>query len=520
MSQSKLETYKRRYTRAQSVAYQWWALLQACYHYFTPQRNLYYQTNQTQSAQRNVRVYDTTQVAAGRNFVSKLQNSLCPPQMTWALLEPGTEIPDEYKAQFQEQLQQFNERLFSYIRGSNFDLAINECFQDLITGTAVLVCNPGVSDDKPLIFGSIPLAQVAIEESISNRAESCYRTWQEVKISDITLMWPNATIPQELLSQYEQDPTVTVKNLIEAVVHNPGDALPYNYCVWWENNILLDEKEATSPLIIFRTSKLNNEVFGRGVGMDALPSVMSLQTAFYFEMTAANLNICKPYMAYSDGVFNPWTFNMQPNTVIPISPTTGGQMPITPMPDVANPAFMQITTADLRMQINKMMFADPLGPMEATPRTAYELSVRQRNLAEEIGPMFTRLQQEFMEPVINRIIYILQLRGLLPKLEIDGKIVTARYKSPLTQSQGQQDVDTFLKFQQVMQGIFGPDEAQIYLKPHVVGPWVAEKMGVAQVLINSEDEMDQLFKDQKKESEQKEMMMMQLEAQNATQRAA
>lgn len=513
--QSKLETYKRRYVRAQGVAYQWWALLQACYHYFTPQRNLYYQTNQTQAAQRNVRVYDTTQIAAGRNFVSKLQNSLCPPQMTWALLEPGSEIPEEYKTEFQQELDKFNERLFSYIRSSNFDLAINECFQDLITGTAVLVCNAGTSDDKPLIFGSIPLAQVSIEESVSNRAESCYRTWQEVKVSDIELMWPNAVIPSELLELYKQDPTATVKNVIEAVVHNPRDALPYNYCVWWENNMLLDEKEATSPLIIFRTSKLNNEVFGRGVGMDALPSVMSLQTAFYFEMTAANLNICKPYMAYSDGVFNPWTFNMQPNTVIPVSPTTNGQFPIQPMPDVANPAFMQITTADLRMQINKLMYADPLGPMETTPRTAFELSIRQRNLAEEIGPMFTRLQQEFMEPVINRIIYILQARGLLPKLVIDGKVVTARYKSPLTQSQGQQDVDTFLRYQQTMQAIVGAESAIVYLKPEQIGVWTAEKMGVDSTLINSKEDMKALFDQQNEEAQQEKEMMMQMEAQNA-----
>lgn len=517
---NKLDTYKKRYTKAQSVAYQWWALLQACYHYFTPQRNLFYQTNQSQAAQRNVKVYDTTQVAAGRSYVSKMQNSLCPPGINWCLLEPGTDIPEEYKAEFQEQLQIFTERMFAYIRGSNYDLAFNECLQDLITGTAVLVCNAGTTDDKPLIFGSIPLSQVAIEESISNRAESCYRTWQEVKISDIQLMWPNATIPSELLSRYEQDPTASIKNVVEAVIHNYGAKLPYNYCVWWENSVLLDEQEETSPLIIFRTSKLNNEVFGRGVGMDALPSVMSLQTAFYFEMTAANLNICKPYMAYSDGVFNPFTFQMAPNTVIPVSPTTNGQFPLQPIPDVANPQFMQLTTADLRMQINKLMFADPLGPLESTPKTAFELSLRQRDFASEIGPAFTRLQQELMEPVINRIINILQRRGLLPKLEIDGKIVSVRYKSPMTQSQGQQDVETFLQYQQIMQQIVGAESAITYLRTPKIGDWVAGKLSVDKSLVNTPDEMQNLFDEQQEKMEAEQEAMMQMEAQGANQRAA
>ncbi len=505
----KLERYKRRYVKAQSVAYQWWALLQACYHYLTPQRNLFYQTNQTQSAQRNVRVYDTTQVAAGRSYVSKLHSSLCPPQMTWAYLEPGSEIPDQYKAEVNEKVRAYTDRLFDYIRGSNFDTAINESFQDLLTGTGILVCNEGLSDDKPLIFGSIPLAQVAIEESISNRAESCYRTWQEVRIADIQLMWPNAVLTPNMVEMMNEDPSSTIKNVVEAVIHNPRNKFPYNYCIWYESDILLDEEDISSPMIIFRASKLNNEVFGRGVSMDALPSIMSLQTAFYFEMTAANLNICKPYMAYSDGVFNPWTFQMQPNTVIPVSPTTGGQFPIQPLPDVANPAFMQLTTADLRLQINKLMFADPLGPAEVQPRTAYELSQRQRNLAEEIGPMFTRLQQEFMEPVIHRIIFILEKKGLLPKIVIDGKALALRYKSPLTASQGQQDVQTFLQYQQVMQGIVGEESALLYLKPERIGAWVAGKMSLDQKLYNSEEEMKEFFENQNEKKEEEEAAMQQ-----------
>jgi len=513
MSNIKLERYKRRYARAQSVAYQWWALLQACYHYLTPQRNLYYQTNQTQSAQRNVRVYDTTQVAAGRTFVSKLHNFLCPPQLVWAYLEPGSGIPEEFKAEANEKLQAYNQRLFEYIRSSNFDMAINESFQDLLTGTGVLVANEGPSDETPLVFGSIPLAQVAIEESINNRAESCYRTWQEVKITDIEIMWPRAKLTENMRTLMEQDPTTTLKNVVEAVIYNHGSPFPYNYCIWHESDILLDEEDTSSPLIIFRSSKLNNEVFGRGVAMDALPSIMSLQTAFYFEMTAANLNICKPYMAYSDGVFNPWTFSMQPNTVIPVSPTTGGQFPIQPLPDVANPAFMQLTTADLRLQINKLMFADPLGPAEVQPRTAYELSQRQRELAEEIGPMFTRLQDEFMRPVIHRIIHILEKKGLLPKIVIDGKVISVKYKSPLSATQGQQDVQNFVQYQQIMQSIVGPESALLYCKPEQVGEWIANKMSIDQKLYKTSEEMQKFFKEQneikmQREEEAKQMAMM------------
>ena len=70
-----MEYYRRRYKHARVKADLWISLLEACYHYTVPNRNLFYWTSQYQGAQKNARVYDTTAVAAVDNFVSKLQGS-------------------------------------------------------------------------------------------------------------------------------------------------------------------------------------------------------------------------------------------------------------------------------------------------------------------------------------------------------------------------------------------------------------------------------------------------------------
>lgn len=494
MSLLQLEKYRRRYTRAQATAYLWWPMLEAAYHYCIPGRNLFYYSNRTQGAQKNVKVYDTTQIAATNSFVSKVQRALTPPQQVWAYLEAGEEIPEDFQEEANLQLQKATNTIFSYMRASNLDLALHECYYDLAVGTAVLVINEG-ADDNPLLCSSIPLDQVAIEESINHLIETCFRTWKEVRIADIEILWPNATITSMMRQQLEDDPGATVKNLVEACIHEIQDkATPYRYALWNENDLLLDEKHESSEFIIFRWSKINNEIFGRGVIIDALPSILSLQTAFYFEMTAANLNICKPYMAYADGVFNPWTFRMAPNTVIPVSPNTNGQFPIQPLPDVANPAFMQLTAMDLRQQINKLMFSDPLGNVTEVPsKTATEVAIRQNNLAEEIGPIFTRLQQEFLQRVIQRVIYILTKKGLLPKIIINGREISLKYKSPLTISQGQQDVQTFLQYQQIMQQLMGPEAALVYLDTIKAPTWIANKLGVDPSILNSEEKMEAFF---------------------------
>ena len=103
---SKLEYYKRRFRRAYSIYTQWISLLQVCYHYCIPYRDLYYYTNQLQGTQKNAKVYDTTGVAATNNFVSKIHMALTPPQTDWAFLDAGTEIPEDQKEEINLVLQE------------------------------------------------------------------------------------------------------------------------------------------------------------------------------------------------------------------------------------------------------------------------------------------------------------------------------------------------------------------------------------------------------------------------------
>jgi len=342
-SMSKLEYYKRRFRRAYSIYTQWISLLQACYHYCIPYRDLYYYTNQLQGVQKNAKVYDTTGVSATNNFVSKIHMALTPPQQNWAFLDAGTDIPEDKIVEINKILQEQTEILFNFIRSSNFDLAANECYYDLAVGTAVLCVNEGDTDDQPLKFYSIPLSRVCFEESINGYIESAYRFWEETKISEIQIMWPKAILPGWMTSMLEVDPNATTKNLYEGVIYVHGDRLPYKYVLWVDSDILLEQEEPISPWVIFRWSKINNETYGRGPIQNALPSLLSLNELFRIELVTANLNCAKPIMAWSDGVFNPWTFALQPNTIIPIAPNSNGQFPLQPMPDTANPQFLQLT---------------------------------------------------------------------------------------------------------------------------------------------------------------------------------
>ena len=504
---TRIQYYKRRYNRAYGVSIQWWGLLQACYHYAIPNRDLFYWTNQTQGAQKQGKVYDTTAVASTRNFVSKVQNALTPPQQVWAQLSPGDDIPEDMKEEVEEYCEIVTEKIFKYIRRSNFDLAINECYYDLAVGTAALMIMEGESDDSPLRFYSVPVNQLAVEESINGLIDSAYRTYGEVKISDIPIMWPDAVLPNEMKVALENDPNAMCKSLWEGIIYIEGTPKPYRTVLWTDAHILIEREDTSSPWIVFRWNKINNETMGRGPLQDALPSIMSLNELARLELTSANLNVCKPYMAYSDGVFSPYLFNLQPNTIIPIAPNANGQFPIQPLPDVANPQFFQLTSNDLRQQINTLLYSNPLGAVQDAPtRTATELALRQRNLAEEIGPIFTRLQQEFLARTIKRIVHVLKKRGLIEPIVINGKELDLKYQSPLVIAQGQLDVQGFLQYFQALQGIFGPEGAIVYVNPVELPIWMAERLNIDPRILNKKEELEATFKSQ---SEMQQLTQMQ-----------
>lgn len=472
-----LTYYKARYDKAKGVAMLWMNLLQAAYKNFIPDRDLFYYPNQTQGVQKNAHIFDITPISARRTFVSKIHMALTPPKQNWAELEVGESIKDEaQKKKLTEELHTYTNELFNYLRASNFDQVVHECYNDLSVGTAALQIIEG-TDEEPLIFRSVPINQLYIEDSINGTVKSCYREYGEVLVSDILTNFPNAELPSEILKHFDQNPNSTVKNLYEAMIYVVDDTKnPFHYVLWIDGHIIESKRLESSEWVIPRWTTINNQAFGIGVCIEALPAALSLQEIARIELGAANFNLDKPYMGISDGVFNPWTFAIQANKIIPIARSPDGQPPLIPLPDTANPAFMQLTSETLRTQINQMMYAQPLGPVDAPAKTATDSAIRQRNLLEEIGPIFTRLENEWLMPILERCMYILSRKGKLAKVQIDGREIQVKFKSPLVTAQGQENVRKMLDAVQVLQAIYG-ESAMAFLNPAETPVWVWQQFG-------------------------------------------
>lgn len=496
---SLLEILRKRYNAAKYVADLWIPIQQAAYFYSIPFRNRYYLPGKEfQGTIQNTRVYDTTAVESVTTFVSKIHDTMTPPKTQWAFLEideamvddPSSEDNLKILEEGQLILDTYMRRLFTFIHASNFDVTINECYYDLCIGTAALVINQ-VNDEMPFMCTSIPADKLAIEEAVNGNIESWFRTWQNLKISELHTRWPNIVVTSNLQALVASDPDAVIRNVYEGVAYFSNQPKKYCYAVWADNDLLYNQWLDSSPGIVWRWKKVNNETWGRGPVMEALPSIISLNEMARVELASANLNTFRPYMGFSDAVFNPHTFKLEPFTIIPIAPIgSSGQVPLIPLPNGASPEFAQMTMADLRMQIKALLFSEqPQDSRSVQPQTAYELAMKQSTLAEKIGPLFSRMEQEMGWPIIKRCAYILNTMGLLPFPKIGGLPIKFKYKSPLDLARGRGEVEKFVQFVQTMQGVMGPEATQLYINPKTTPYMIADFLQIDERFLNKPEDV-------------------------------
>jgi len=501
---SLLEVLRKRYNAAKYVADLWIPIQQASYFYAIPFRNRYYLPGKEfQGTIQNTRVYDTTAVESVSNFVSKVHDTMTPPKTQWGFLEVDKSMVDDPDNQdnlpiLQEAqliLDAYMKRLFTYIHASNFDVTINECYYDLAVGTAALVINQ-VNDETPFLCTSIPADKLAIEEAVNGNIETWFRTWQNLKIADLHTRWPNIVITPNLQQLMASDSDAVVRNIYEGVAYFSNQLTKkYCYAVWADNDLLYAQWLESSPGIVWRWKKCNNETWGRGPVMEALPSIISLNEMARVELASANLNTFRPYMGFSDAVFNPHTFKLEPFTIIPISPIgSNGQVPLIPLPNSASPEFAQMTMADLRMQIKQLLFAEqPQDSRSVQPQTAYELAMKQSTLAEKIGPIFSRMEQEMGWPIIKRFAYILNNMGILPYPNVGKVPIKFQYKSPLALTKGRADAERFIQYVQIMQGVMGPEATQLYINPETTPYKLAKMLQVDDDFLNRPEQVKKVM---------------------------
>ena len=478
-----------RYKNAQSIKDLWLPTFEECYEFTLPQRESFY--SESIGRRRSDRIFDETAVVGVQEFASRLQAGIVPNYARWADLVAGSEIPKDQQRDVNAELDGVTEYVFEILQNSNFAQEVHETFLDCAIGTGVLLVEEGDAV-HPVKFKAIPLPQVVLDAGHNDDIDHVYRN-RKIRMKDLIHAYPNGTMSDKMVMDMERGGDREC-DVVEVVYRNYANTKEeeYKYCAIataYEHKIVEETYKGlgSNPYIVYRWSKVAGEVYGRGPVQLALPAIKTANLVIELILENAQMAISGMYQVEDDGVINVDNISLIPGTIIPKASGSAGLQPIAP---AGNFNVSDLVLRDMRTNIKKALYNDMLGtPNEKTPMTATEVAERMADLSRQIGAAFGRLQAELVNPVLQRVIYILKKQGRIKIPVVNGREIKIRSSSPLAQAQHQQDVATIDRFLGMIQMRVGPELLNILVKQDEVAKFVARKLGVPEELIRSEDEM-------------------------------
>lgn len=487
----------RRRAAAEVRKANWQSLYQECYRYAMPARETF--TEKSPGQEKNNQLYDSTLQECTYEAANTTTALLFPPWKRWAELAPGgtifgPSVTEAVRTEIQKGLQRATKIFFDYLNNSNFLTVISETTLDIMVGTGALDFDEG-DNENPFIFTSVPLSALELEEGPNGSTETTFMK-RKVAARNLMRMYPGMELfdlSASLQDMIVQKPDAEIE-VIQCHVYEPRIKEYFGIVVECatKNICWRYQYGKTGPTIVARATKIAGELYGRGRVMQALSDARTLDKMQEFVLRHSALQVGGIYTGVSDGVLNPYTARVRPNTIIPVASNDNSNPSLRPLETGGNFMITSEIMNGLRERIRRAM----LGPemSEGPIKTATEISIADRNRLWAMNGEFSRIQVELLFKIVARGVDILQRKGLIPRFEVDGREVLVRFISPFARSQDNEDVMALQKTAGLV-SIFGQEALQLGIKTEDAARWVAEKQGLDLNMVRTKEEQDQKVKE-------------------------
>ncbi len=483
-----------RFSEAKSYKDRWLALYKNLYFYVIPDRdafNIKFDYTDTGKPVTN-QIWDNTAMLAAYQRANDLHGLLMPKDRVWGKFGLDPHLYDEGLIEKSKNLMDdMNERIFFYLNESNISRVVGSSALDLVGGTGVIWVESH-SDDVPLYYRSVPAVATYIEYSNDDLVTTC---WYASKMTGRAIL--------ENFPDYQG-------NQRENLIANPNDTYLVNYgqiklsddkfyiycvldadpfvCLW-------ERMSGYQQIIIFRDRVRPGEAEGRGVGIDMMPTIMSLQRMEEYRQKNMAFK-ANPPMFYDAGTyFNPFAVRQWSGAMIARMP--GGRNPLEALQMPEYPDVLQ-SIMHLQEAVQKGFQVDPLGEIQMPVRSATEVSIRENRAQRTSATDISRLINELPKQVFEVAAKILNERGLLIKKKqsipnFNTRHLRFHFQSPLYDLQNQADLNHFITNLQIKQQFYGAESPTITTDMVEVQKFLTEKLNLPHKLFATEEKLKEVI---------------------------
>lgn len=427
------------------------SIWQECFDYSFPERG--YGLNgsmfvaQGAQAKKN-RILDDTAADSARILSANLVSGTTPANSIWLGLDAGQEGAESNEVDDESRFLDNSARaIFENIHQSNFDAAAFECCVDIVpAGWFVLYIDE--AKEGGYHFEQWPIAQCYVSSSrMGGLVDTVYRE-VNLTVEQLVAEYGIDNVSNRAAESYRNEKFDDKVKIVHAIypraMHVVGAKraknLPFASChvEIATNHLLRESGYHEFPCVVPRWMLIPGSAYATGPMSNALGSIRTINDIKTLELAALDVAVSGMWIAEDDGVLNPRAVKIGPRKIIVANSVDS-------MKELKTSANFNVAfSAEDRLQasIRKALLADQLQPQDGPAMTATEVHVRVQLIRQLLGPIYGRLQAEYLQPLVTRCFGLAYRAGILGQApqSLQGRVFTVKYLSPLARAQKMEEV--------------------------------------------------------------------------------
>jgi hypothetical protein len=423
---------ERRLNRLRNWRLSWWSTWGTIAEYLLPRRYhfLVVANRYAKGSDLNTTIVDGTPTLAMQTCSAGLWSGLTSPTRPWVELGVGSNEDDADPAGQAWAQAALSAATYVWAQ-SNLYTAMAQFFQDVVTfGTSVILI---YEDDDQVIRCYVPAAGeyfLGVDGRLG--VSTFYREYTATVEAivdqfglvncptEVRQLWRDGSLDTEFVVAHSIEPNVPIQKG-DSEIRVVPKSFPYAEVYWLRGRST--ERELSrrgfhaKPFGVGRWSTVSNDPYGRGPGHDALGDIKQLQLETRRKAEYLD-KLLQPPMGAHPSLKN------QPSDIRPGGITyfasDQAQKGFFPLYQVEPTAYGAVTEdiQQVQQRIERTFFVDlfmAITNMEGVqPRNEMELTKRDLERLQALGPFITLFESEVAQPIVLRTIDIMERRGLLP----------------------------------------------------------------------------------------------------------
>lgn len=491
-----------------------------CYKYGAPERQQNFSSDSSVKGQRETEradLYDSTAADSLQVLVSMIMNGVTPANAIWFKAQPDGVDDLSVLTEGERWLEDAAQFMWRNIHAANFDSESFETVTDIVTaGWGVLYTDIDREAGGGYVFESWHIGNCFIGSTRADgRIDTIYRE-HEMTVEAMINTYGENNCHHSVIEKAKNSPDEKLKLLHviqprkQVGAGQINKAMPFaSYHVDINNNHTMKESGYHEfPCSVPRLRRLPNSVYGNGQMTIALPDAKTANELMKNTVRSADLQLGGMWIAEDDGVLNPHTVRIGPRKVIIANSVDSMKR----LDDGTNFQIADYLLTNIQGGIRRKLMADQLPNIGTTQMTATEIHTRVELIRQMLGPMYGRLQTEYLQSILDRCFGLAIRSGALgqPPEELWGSNLSFKFVSPMARSQRMEEVTATEQYVMSLSQFAAVDQTILdNVDFDAVAVFVGNGRGVPQNIMRTADEVQELRQKRQKIQEEQAQQQQQ-----------